>query len=65
MKFLKNLLLILATIFVFELTFTNDVNAECNETSGVISKADIIDDGCAHTPDFYEIEIEFILSPIQ
>ena len=57
MKFLKNLLLILATIFVFELTFTNDVNAECNETSGVISKADIIDDGCAHTPDFYEIII--------
>ena len=57
MKLLKNLLLILATIFVFELTFTNDVNAECNETSGVISKADIIDDGCAHTPDFYEIII--------
>ena len=57
MKFLRNLLLILATIFVFELTFTNDVKAECNETSGVISKADIIDDGCAHTPDLYEIII--------
>ena len=57
MKFLRNLLLILATIFVFELTFTNDVKAECNTTSGVISKADIIDDGCAHTPDFYEIVI--------
>ena len=57
MKFMRNLILILATIFVFELTFTNDANAECNKTSGVISKADIMDDGCADTPDFYEIGI--------
>ena len=38
MKFMRNLLLILATIFVFEFTLTNDANAACSETSGVISK---------------------------
>ena len=57
MKFMRNLLLILATIFVFEFTLTNDANAACSETSGVISKTDILDDGCASTPDLYEIVI--------
>jgi len=57
MKFLRNLFLILATIFIFELTFTKDANAACSETSGVLSKTDITDDGCASTPDLYEIVI--------
>ena len=41
MKFFKNLLLILATIFVFELTFTNDANAACSTTGGAVSEAEI------------------------
>lgn len=56
MKFLRNLLLILATIFVFELTFTKDVNADdaCTKTGDVY---DVVTDFCEAQPDEYEIVI--------
>ena len=57
MKIFKNLLLILATIFLFELSFTNEANAAaCSTSSGVLSEAEI-KSGCDYTPDLYEIVI--------
>ena len=42
MKIFKNLLLILATIFIFELSFTNEAKAAaCSTSGGVLSEADI------------------------
>lgn len=54
MKFLRNLLLILTTIFIFELTFTKDVNAACTKTGDVL---DVVSDWCETQPDEYEIVI--------
>ena len=54
MKFLRNLLLILTTIFIFELTFTKDVNAACAKTGDVL---DVVSDWCETQPDEYEIVI--------
>ena len=54
MKFLRNLLLILATIFIFELTFTKDANAACAKTGDVL---DVVSDWCETQPDEYEIVI--------
>ena len=57
MKNFRNLLFILATIFIFELTFTKDANAAaCTVTSGVLSEAEI-KSGCETTPDLYEVVI--------
>ena len=57
MKVFKNLLIILVTIFILELSFTNDAKAAaCNTSSGVLSEADI-KSGCEYTPDLYEIVI--------
>mgnify|MGYP006261451261 CR=1 FL=1 len=57
MKIFRNLLLILATIFIFELSFTNEAKAAaCSTSSGVLSEADI-KSGCEYTPDLYEIVI--------
>ena len=57
MKIFKNLLLILATIFIFELSFTNEAKAAaCSTSGGVLSEADI-KSGCDYTPDSYEIVI--------
>jgi len=54
MKFLRNLILILATIFIFELTFTKDANAACAKTGDVL---DVVSDWCETQPDEYEIVI--------
>ena len=54
MKFLRNLFLILATIFIFELTFTKDANAACAKTGDVL---DVVSDWCETQPDEYEIVI--------
>ena len=54
MKFLRNLLLILTTVFIFELTFTKDVNAACAKTGDVL---DVVSDWCETQPDEYEIVI--------
>ena len=54
MKFLRNLLLILATIFIFEVTFTKDANAACAKTGDVL---DVVSDWCETQPDEYEIVI--------
>jgi hypothetical protein len=55
MKLFKNLILVLATFFIFELTFTKDANAAaCTVTDGVYSEAEI-KSGCEATPDKYEI----------
>ena len=54
MKFLRNLLLILTTIFIFELTFSKDVNAACAKTGDVL---DVVSDWCETQPDEYEIVI--------
>ena len=54
MKFFRNLLLILATIFIFELTFTKDANAACAKTGDVL---DVVSDWCETQPDEYEIVI--------
>ena len=57
MKIFRNLLLILATIFIFELSFTNEAKAAaCSTSSGVLSEAEI-KSGCEYTPDLYEIVI--------
>ena len=56
MKFLRNLLLILATIFIFEISFTKDVNASdaCTKTGDVL---DVVTDWCETQPDEYEVII--------
>ena len=56
MKFFRNLLLILATIFIFEVTFTKDANASdaCTKTGDVL---DVVTDWCETTPDEYEVVI--------
>ena len=54
MKFFRNLLLILATIFIFEVTFTKDANAACAKTGDVL---DVVSDWCETQPDEYEIVI--------
>ena len=51
MKIFRNLLLILATIFIFELSFTNEAKAAaCSTSRGVLSEAEI-KSGCEYTPD--------------
>ena len=58
MKIFRNLLLILATVFVFELTFTNEAKAACTtDDSGAIEKDQLAGDMCETTPDLYEIVI--------
>jgi hypothetical protein len=58
MKIFRNLLLILATLFVFELTFTNEAKAACTtDDSGAIEKDQLLTDMCETTPDLYEIVI--------
>ena len=57
MKLFRNFILLFATILVFEFTFTQDANAACDETGGIISETDIQNGGCETTPDFYEIVI--------
>jgi hypothetical protein len=54
MKIFRNLLLILAAVFVFELTFTKDANAACAKTGDVL---DVVTDWCETQPDEYEIVI--------
>ena len=56
MKFMRNLLLILATIFIFEITFTKDANASdaCTKTGDVL---DVVTDWCETAPDEYEVVI--------
>ena len=57
MKIFRNLLLIFATIFIFEISFTNEAKAAaCSTSSGVLSEAEI-KSGCEYTPDSYEIVI--------
>jgi hypothetical protein len=46
--------LILTTVFIFELTFTKDVNAACAKTGDVL---DVVSDWCETQPDEYEIVI--------
>ena len=57
MKLVRNFILLLVTVLVFEFTFVKDANAACDETSGILSKTDITDDGCESTPDNYEVII--------
>jgi len=58
MKIFRNLLLILATVFVFELTFTNEAKAACTtDDDGAIELAQLAGDMCETTPDLYEIVI--------
>ena len=54
MKNFRNLLLIISTIFIFELTFTKDANAACAKTGDVL---DVVTDWCETQPDEYEIVI--------
>tara|TARA_B100001287_G_scaffold245609_1_gene223014 strand:- start:315 stop:1169 length:855 start_codon:yes stop_codon:yes gene_type:complete len=56
MKLFKNFVLLLATIFVFELTFSKDANADdaCPKTGDVY---DVVTDFCEAQPDEYEIVI--------
>lgn len=56
MKNFKYLMLILSLILVFEITNSKDANAACAVTSGVLSETEI-KNGCASTPDSYEIVI--------
>ena len=56
MKIFKNILLILSTIFIFEMTFIKDTKA-CNTSGDIISEADVNDGGCDTTPTLYEITI--------
>jgi hypothetical protein len=57
MKLFRNFILLFATILVFEFTFTQDANAACVETGGILSETDIKDGGCETIPDLYEIII--------
>tara|TARA_B100001939_G_scaffold97510_1_gene83883 strand:+ start:958 stop:1812 length:855 start_codon:yes stop_codon:yes gene_type:complete len=58
MKIFRNLLLILATVFIFELTFTKDANAaSCTVTDGVYSADEVNTGFCEGTPDLYEVVI--------
>ena len=56
MKLFKNFVLLLATIFVFELTFSKDANADdaCPKTGDVY---DVVTDWCEAQPDEYEVVI--------
>ena len=57
MKHFRNLILILSTLFIFELTFTKIANsAACTVTDGVYSESEI-KNGCEATPDLYEVVI--------
>ncbi len=61
MKHIKYLILILSTIFIFEMVNPNQAEA-CTINSGVVKKAstggdDAIDDGCDTTPALYEVVI--------
>ena len=58
MKIFRNLLLILATLFIFELTFTKKAEAaSCTVTSGVYSASEVTSSFCEGTPDLYEVVI--------
>ena len=58
MKIFRNLILILATIFIFELTFTKKAEAAaCTVTSGVYDASQVTSEFCEATPDLYEIVI--------
>ena len=57
MKYIKNFLLIISTILIFETVFSDEANAAaCTVTDGVYSEAEI-KSGCEATPDLYEIVI--------
>ena len=61
MKHIKYFILILSTIFIFEMVNPNQAEA-CTINSGVVKKAstggdDAIDDGCDTTPALYEVVI--------
>ena len=56
MKIFRNLLLILATIFIFELHLLMMQKQRMRTSGGVLSDADI-KSGCEYTPDEYEIVI--------
>ena len=62
MKHIKYLFLILSTIFIFEMVNSNQAEAACTITDGVVKKAsdsssDSIEEGCDSKPDLYEIVI--------
>ena len=56
MKLIRNLILLFATILVFEFTFTKDANAndQCTWTGDVL---DVMSDWCETEPDEYEVVI--------
>ena len=56
MKHIKYLFLILSTIFIFEMVNSNQAEAACTVTDGVVSESDI-DNGCDSQPALYEIVI--------
>ena len=56
MKHIKYLFLILSTIFIFEMVNSNQAEAACTVTDGVVSESDI-DSGCDSQPALYEIVI--------
>jgi len=56
MKHIKYLFLILSTIFIFEMVNSNQAEAACTVTDGVVSESDI-DSGCDSKPALYEIVI--------
>ena len=57
MRQIKNFLLILVSIFIFEFSFAKDASAAaCTITDGVLSEAEI-KSGCETTPDLYEVVI--------
>ena len=62
MKHIKYLFLILSTIIIFEMVNSNQAEAACTITDGVVKKAsdsssDSIEEGCDSRPDLYEIVI--------
>ena len=58
MKIFRNLILFLATLFIFELTFTKKAEAAaCTVTSGVYDASEVTSGFCEATPDLYEIVI--------
>ena len=54
MKLVRNFILLLVTVLVFEFTFVKDANAACAKTGDVY---DVITDFCEAQPDEYEIVI--------
>ena len=58
MKYFKNFILFFALISIFEtVVIEKEAKAACTITNGVVSEANVNDDGCEVTPTLYEVII--------